>query len=68
MAFMKCRICLSDNVRLLFVAQDIHGRHVLSGDNFEIFQCKACDAAFTAVSINPDYYNKYYHENYYRQD
>lgn len=62
---MKCSICSSDNTRMLFVAQDIHGRHILSEDKFEIFQCKMCDATFTAVNINPDYYNKYYHENYY---
>lgn len=62
---MKCSLCLSDKVRRLFTAQDIHGRQILSEDKFEIFQCDACAVTFTAVNINADYYNKYYHENYY---
>jgi SAM-dependent methyltransferase len=62
---MKCKLCLSDNVRLLFLAQDIHGRHVLSNDSFDIFQCDACSVTFTSVAINAGYYKKYYHENYY---
>ena len=66
---MKCKLCLNDNIRLLFVAQDIHGRHVLSKDNFDIFQCDSCKVTFTAVDVDVDveYYKKYYLDNYYPQ-
>ncbi|MFH2138271.1 MAG: class I SAM-dependent methyltransferase [Candidatus Omnitrophota bacterium] len=62
---MKCSLCLSYKVRQLFVAQDIHGRQVLSEDEFNIFQCDVCNVAFTAVNISADYYKKYYREDYY---
>ncbi|MBU0633736.1 MAG: class I SAM-dependent methyltransferase [Candidatus Omnitrophica bacterium] len=62
---MKCMLCSSDNPRLLFVAQDIHGRQILSNDKFDIFQCDACNVAFTQVHVGPEYYKKYYRKDYY---
>ncbi|MFH1062544.1 MAG: class I SAM-dependent methyltransferase [Candidatus Omnitrophota bacterium] len=62
---MNCRLCASGGVRELFLAQDIHGRHILSEDKFAILQCEACGVTFTEVETDSDYYKKYYRENYY---
>ncbi|MBU1043330.1 MAG: class I SAM-dependent methyltransferase [Candidatus Omnitrophica bacterium] len=62
---MNCRLCASGGVRKLFIAQDIHGRHILSEDKFAIVQCEACGVTFTEVETDSDYYKKYYRKNYY---
>lgn len=49
----------------LFISQNVHGRHKLSDERFEVCECDRCKITFTNVSIDDVYYNKYYLEDYY---
>lgn len=62
---MKCKLCSSDNTKLLFFANNTHGRHILSCERFAIYDCEDCKVVFTDIQIHTDYYTKYYPENYY---
>ncbi|MFH1459866.1 MAG: class I SAM-dependent methyltransferase [Candidatus Omnitrophota bacterium] len=62
---MKCKYCLSEKTKLLFVAENRHGRELLSQEGFEILECLNCKVTFTAVEINNGYYEKYYLDGYY---
>lgn len=63
---MTCPVCSSTNTIFIFKSQDTHGRHVNSEENFLIYRCKNCSAAFLGgAAIDEDYYRKYYEEGYY---
>ena len=63
---MRCRICSGEQTKLLFISQDLHGRKILSGEEFEIRQCPDCKATFTAIKVDKRYYNRYYPQDYYQ--
>lgn len=65
MSKTKCKSCGSSNSQKLFTSQNVHGRHLISSDKFNIYQCPQCQTAFTDVLVNEDYYKKYYPEDYY---
>ena len=62
---MQCRLCSSSNTQLLFVSKNIHGRHLLGGEKFNVLECKNCKITFTDVDVNSVFYNHYYPESYY---
>ena len=61
----KCRLCSSSNTQLLFVSKNIHGRHLLGREKFNVLECKNCEVTFTDVDVNSLFYSHYYPENYY---
>lgn len=61
----KCRLCRGDNTRLLFVAENVHGRHVLGAEKFGVYDCLDCRATFTDINLTDDYYRRYYADDYY---
>ena len=61
----RCKLCSSEQTKPLFIAQNVHGRHILSKDTFEIYQCASCKATFTSIKVDSTYYNKYYPQDYY---
>ena len=61
----KCRLCSSSNTQLLFVSKNIHGRHLLGGEKFNVLECKNCKVTFTDVDVDSHFYKHYYPENYY---
>ena len=63
---MKCRLCDSDKAKILFASQNVHGRHLLGKEKFEVYQCCKCGVAFTDVEVDAVYYHKYYPNNYYQ--
>lgn len=65
---MKCRFCQSRNTRLLFPSLDVHGRHILSNNKFDIYQCSECGVIFPDISVNSEYYSRYYPNNYYESE
>lgn len=65
---MKCRICSSNSTKLLFISQNVHGRKVLSDEEFEVRQCRDCGIVFTALIIEEKYYHKYYPKDYYPEE
>lgn len=67
---MFCKVCYSLNVKKIFNACNIHGKHILDlKDNFDISRCNDCGAVFVAnILINQEYYCKYYPENYYSNE
>ncbi len=62
---MECRFCQSRNLKLLFSSQDVHGRHILSKDTFDIYQCHGCGVIFPETLVNGEYYAGYYPKDYY---
>jgi hypothetical protein len=53
----------------MFAANNVHGRHVLSQDTFQIYRCNNCGIIFIgSVEINSEYYLKYYSDRYYNKD
>jgi 2-polyprenyl-3-methyl-5-hydroxy-6-metoxy-1,4-benzoquinol methylase len=62
-----CRSCAGGNLRFLFTSKNVHGRHLLSEDRFEIFECHDCKAIFTNTDVSDAYYRKYYPDNYYEE-
>lgn len=62
---MNCRICGSEDNKKLFTSQNVHGRHVLSKENFDIYECLQCKIACTDVKVDGGYYKKYYPDDYY---
>lgn len=62
---MNCRLCSSNETKLLFSAENVHGRHVLSNERFGVYECRQCGVSFTDVRVDGSYYKKYYPENYY---
>lgn len=65
----KCKLCSSGNIRLLFISENVHGRHVLSKDRFGIYECLTCKVTFTDVTpTDSEYYKKYYKSDYYLSD
>lgn len=65
---MDCKLCLRDGAISLFYAKDMHGRHSLSKDQFRIYKCRWCNAVFTDLNIDNEYYKKYYPEDYYEDN
>lgn len=61
----KCKICVSSDLKKLFTSQNVHGRHVLSKENFDIYECLQCKIACTDVKVDGGYYKKYYPDDYY---
>jgi 2-polyprenyl-3-methyl-5-hydroxy-6-metoxy-1,4-benzoquinol methylase len=61
----KCRLCSSSNTELLFVSENIHGRHLLGREKFNVLECKKCKVTFTDVDVNSFFYSHYYPKNYY---
>ncbi len=61
----ECRLCSSSNTQLLFVSKNIHGRHLLGREKFNVLECKNCEVTFTDVDVNSLFYSHYYPENYY---
>ena len=68
MSIYKCKICGSSNLKKLFTSQNVHGRHLLGSENFDIYECLQCKVAFTDVKIDEHYYKKYYPGNYYETE
>ncbi len=64
---MKCKVCLSKNLKLLFDAPNVHGRHIWGNERFSIYECCDCSTAFTAVNPDSEFYEKYYPQEYYPQ-
>lgn len=64
----KCKLCSGDNANKIFLAKNIHGRHLLSEDSFDICRCHDCGVSFVDVDIDDDFYAKYYPKGYYPQD
>ena len=62
---MQCRLCSSSNTQLLFVSENIHGRHLLGREKFNVLECKNCKVTFTDVDVNSAFYGHYYPKNYY---
>ncbi|HQP91542.1 MAG TPA: class I SAM-dependent methyltransferase, partial [Candidatus Omnitrophota bacterium] len=62
---MICKVCGTEKLRLLLNSRDIHGRHILSEDRFEVLECPDCSCAFTKIEVNLDYYKKYYKDDYF---
>lgn len=62
---MHCTICQSDNIKPLFVAENIHGRTRLSDDTFTIAECQNCNITFTDIAIDEKFYDTYYNCDYY---
>lgn len=65
---MECRFCQSPNARLLFRSLDMHGRHILSNNAFDIYQCPECGVIFPETSVNSEYYSRYYPHDYYESE
>jgi len=63
---MKCRLCGNDKTEILFVSQNVHGRHLLGKEKFEVCQCLKCGVVFTNAVVDATYYRKYYPNNYYK--
>ncbi len=61
----ECRLCSSSNTQLLFISKNIHGKHLLGDEKFNVLECKNCKITFTDVDANSVFYNHYYPENYY---
>lgn len=61
----ECKFCKSKKTKKLFLAQNIHGRHLLSDESFEICECLDCGITFTQVEVDDKYYDKYYLSDYY---
>ncbi len=61
----QCRICGSSDNRKLFTSLNVHGRHLLGNEKFDIYECYHCHVLFTDVIPNYQYYRKYYPKNYY---
>ena len=64
---VHCRSCEGRNPRHLFTSKNVHGRHLLSNDQFKIFECLDCKVIFTNIDVSDAYYQKYYPENYYEE-
>ena len=60
-----CRLCGGSRTRLLFRAANVHGRHILGDEMFEVRECAGCGVVYVPAEINADYYRRYYPENYY---
>lgn len=65
---MECKICNSQDAKVIFVSQNVHGRHILSNDKFNICQCSECGIIFPETLVNSEYYSKYYPKDYYEND
>lgn len=61
----KCKLCRGNNTRLLFVAENVHGRHVLGSEQFGVYDCLDCRVTFTDIELTADYYQRYYPDDYY---
>jgi len=62
---MECELCNNKNIVFLFKSKNIHGRHLLSDDVFDVCECKNCGIVFTDITADSGYYQKYYPLNYY---
>ncbi len=65
---MKCRLCSNENTYFLFEGEDIHGRQILSNEKFSIYECNRCGAVFTDITVDNQYYDKYYLKDYYEEN
>ncbi len=65
---MECRFCQSRNAGLLFRSLDMHGRHILSSNKFDVYQCPECGVIFPETSVNSQYYSRYYPHDYYESE
>jgi len=65
---MKCNICGAQYLEfpLLFKAGNVHGRHVLGNEIFDVCQCPKCKTIFTDINTDSAYYAKYYGSDYYQ--
>ena len=61
----ECRLCSSSNTQLLFISKNIHGKHLLGDEKFNVLECKNCKVTFTDVDVDGAFYGHYYPKNYY---
>lgn len=64
---MKCPNCKKTKVNFFLKAKNIHGSTLLNKDEFSLFKCQLCGFIFPEINISPEYYQKYYQENYYNR-
>lgn len=64
---MRCPVCKFTNNKFLFQSCDKHGRHVINiKDTFSVNRCLNCECIFLSrITIDDDYYKKYYANDYY---
>ncbi len=62
---MICPICFYSKPKKIFIATNRHGSHQLSTENIPIYKCLNCGCIFPKVTINKNYYQKFYPSNYY---
>lgn len=62
---MFCKICHSAQLERMFIANNVHGRHILSLDTFQVYKCNDCGIIFLNIEVNSSYYSKYYPFKYY---
>jgi 2-polyprenyl-3-methyl-5-hydroxy-6-metoxy-1,4-benzoquinol methylase len=63
----NCTLCQGEKIKKIFISHNQHGRHLLDlRDEFDIFTCLECGCVFLGgLSINGEYYKKYYESGYY---
>ncbi|MBI5873612.1 MAG: class I SAM-dependent methyltransferase [Candidatus Omnitrophica bacterium] len=64
---MNCRLCKNTEATKIFSATNMHGRHLWdASQHFDVTRCLSCGAVYIDnLSIDDDYYRKYYPACYY---